>query len=35
MTGDELDRMDDKQLDEVIENCRVFARVTPEHKAQG
>ena len=32
MTGDELDRMDDKQLDEVIENCRVFARVTPEHK---
>lgn len=32
LTGDELDRMDDKQLDEVIENCRVFARVTPEHK---
>lgn len=32
LTGDELDRMDDKQLDEVIENCCVFARVTPEHK---
>lgn len=32
LTGDELDRMDDNQLDNVIENCRVFARVTPAHK---
>ena len=31
-TGAELDRMSDERLDEVIENCTVFARVTPEHK---
>lgn len=32
ITGAELDRMSDDRLDEIIENCTVFARVTPEHK---
>lgn len=32
VTGAELDRMSDEHLDRIIENCTVFARVTPEHK---
>jgi Ca2+-transporting ATPase len=32
LTGEELDRMSDEQLSRIIENCSVFARVTPEHK---
>ena len=32
MTGAELDRMDDETLAERLTRCRVFARVTPEHK---
>lgn len=32
LTGAELDKMSDEQLSAVIENCRVFARVTPAHK---
>jgi len=32
ITGAELDRMSDEKLCSVIENCTVFARVTPEHK---
>lgn len=32
MTGEELDRINDARLAEIIENCRVFARVTPAHK---
>ncbi len=32
VTGAELDKMSDERLDDIIENCTVFARVTPEHK---
>lgn len=32
LTGDDLSRMSDDDLDEVIEEVRVFARVSPEHK---
>ncbi|WP_294478783.1 cation-translocating P-type ATPase [uncultured Ruminococcus sp.] len=32
LTGGELDGMSDERLAEVIENCSVFARVTPAHK---
>ncbi|KZM50428.1 ATPase [Labrenzia sp. OB1] len=31
-TGAELDKMDDDELERVVENAAVFARVTPEHK---
>ena len=30
--GDDLSGMTDEDLDEVIEEVRVFARVSPEHK---
>ena len=32
MTGAQLDRLDEETLSERLETCRVFARVTPEHK---
>jgi len=32
MTGPELDKIDDEALKERLTRCRVFARVTPEHK---
>ncbi len=32
ITGEELERMSDAELDELIENVAVFARVSPEHK---
>jgi P-type Ca2+ transporter type 2C len=32
LTGAELDRMTDSQLEEVIEDIVVYARVSPEHK---
>jgi len=32
MTGAELDKLDDTQLKQVIEDTDVFARVSPEHK---
>lgn len=32
LTGAELDRLNDIQLDKAVENCSVYARVTPEHK---
>ena len=32
LTGADLEDMDDDELDEVIEEVRVFARVSPEHK---
>ena len=32
LTGDELDRLSDEKLWEMIDNCSVFARVTPDHK---
>ncbi len=34
VTGKELDAMSDSQLKEIINNCRVFARVNPEHKVR-
>jgi len=30
--GVEIDRMNDYELGEILKKCRVFARVTPEHK---
>jgi Ca2+-transporting ATPase len=32
MTGAQLDRLDDAALAENLKRCRVFARVSPEHK---
>ena len=32
MTGDQLDALPESELDNAIENCRVFARVSPKHK---
>jgi len=32
MTGDELDALEGKALDDAISRCRVFARVSPKHK---
>ena len=34
VTGAELDRFSDSELREKISDCRVFARVTPEHKVR-
>lgn len=34
VTGNELDSMSDEKLAEIIGNCRVFARVSPEHKVR-
>ena len=34
LTGAELDKMSDEELDEVIEHISVFARVSPEHKVR-
>lgn len=32
MTGEQLDAIPEEELDGKIENCRVFARVSPKHK---
>ena len=32
ISGNELDNMNDKELDKVVRNVSVFARVTPSHK---
>ena len=32
LTGEDMDRLSDGQLAEILENVSVFARVTPEHK---
>lgn len=32
MTGERLDALSPKERDRAIENCRVFARVSPKHK---
>ncbi|HYB59601.1 MAG TPA: cation-transporting P-type ATPase [Candidatus Acidoferrales bacterium] len=32
MTGDELDRLSERQLQDVVKTVAVFARTTPEHK---
>lgn len=34
VTGNELDEMSDEKLADIIDECRVFARVTPEHKVR-
>ena len=34
MTGAQLDLLSDSELQKAVENCRVFARVTPEHKVR-
>ena len=34
MNGKELDSLDDASLQSAIKDCRVFARVTPEHKVR-
>jgi Ca2+-transporting ATPase len=34
LTGHKLDNMSEKELAEKIRDCRVFARVTPEHKVR-
>lgn len=34
MTGQELDRLSDKELEKRIATCRVFARVSPAHKVR-
>ena len=34
LTGAELNRMDDRQLDEAVRKVSVFARVSPEHKVR-
>ncbi len=34
LTGKELNTMTQKQLEDEIKNCSVFARVTPEHKVR-
>ncbi len=32
LTGEDIEDIDDDELDEIIEDVRVFARVSPEHK---
>jgi len=34
VTGEQLAVMEDDELAEIVEDCRVFARVTPEHKVR-
>ena len=34
MSGVELDKLGDEELKEAVATCRVFARVTPEHKVR-
>ena len=34
ITGTELDKIDDTQLLEIVENVRIYARVAPEHKTR-
>ena len=34
VSGNDLDRMSDESLAESIKSCRVFARVSPEHKVR-
>ena len=32
LTGEELDKMNDEEFDKIVENVKVYARVSPEHK---
>lgn len=34
ISGEEIDKMDDNKLAEIVVNKAIFARVTPEHKAR-
>ncbi|MBR5270422.1 MAG: cation-translocating P-type ATPase, partial [Anaerotignum sp.] len=34
ITGQELECMEDGELEQAVENCTVFARVSPEHKVR-
>ncbi len=34
LTGSEIEAMDDEALQNAVENSRIFARVTPEHKVR-
>lgn len=34
MSGKEIDRLNDTELQKAVADCRVFARVTPEHKVR-
>lgn len=34
LTGAEIDKIDDKELEKVVENVSVYARVSPEHKVR-
>ncbi len=34
MSGNEIDRLYDSELQNAVADCRVFARVTPEHKVR-
>ncbi|MCX6814391.1 MAG: calcium-translocating P-type ATPase, SERCA-type [Candidatus Aenigmarchaeota archaeon] len=34
ITGEELDKMSDQSLEEIVEQVRVYARVNPEHKVR-
>ena len=34
LSGSEIEKMDDTALQNAVGNCRVFARVTPEHKVR-
>jgi len=32
LTGEELDRMSDEEFEKIVDNVKVYARVSPEHK---
>lgn len=34
LTGKQLDKLTDKELEKELASCRIFARVTPEHKVR-
>ena len=34
ITGQELDRLTDEELEQAAKRCTVFARVAPEHKVR-
>lgn len=34
VTGVELDQLDDDAFDDIVRNCTIFARISPEHKAR-
>ena len=34
ITGQELEKMEETELSQAVENCTVFARVSPEHKVR-